>query len=821
MATSRNRLNPKIIETYPHSTEGNITFECAALIQDALETDQVWRIKRITDLGGGRTTEEFAGRGLFEHRASDRELIFSLPGFANSVSMETDGIIEYMEMEVEPTINSLTVASQFTWAFWVRRKNEDVEEVILSNIDNTGKGIEVYFDSSNYLHAKICDSVSTLIHVRTSGEIVAGSFHFFTMTYSGNSDASGVTIYCDEPVVGGAPTTVISNTLSGTIANTQKFNVARRPVGTANYGAFFLDEFSFWSTDLDLASVTQVWGEGNAADLNLNPEVSELISWWRMGDQPFTSPIINDIKFSNDMTMRNMDGSNANASIPTGFKNIKSLKFNAGALYKTYVEVSSVPADLDWGKDTPFTASMWIKPTSTSPSPVFWESLDFGANIKGIQISSNRDGGNPTHDQINFSVNDGSGNQAGILSSLLVPEKKPTDNGWYHIVCTYDAVTFTAADLNIYVDGVKDPSPTINNNGPLVSTGGSGQRMNFGRRRDGNGFHSGGWHNQFTAWNQPLTEAEVIELYNSGIPKSPLNHSRAGALIHWWELGGADAYPTVVDRVGTANAAMGGNWLSIPAEDPFLSNDTPGEFKHYSLVNMTTGAAASGQNALDIQFEYDDGFSFGGWIRASDITNFGIMGKGGANNFGGWWLQGFSGGTADRIRFIMRNTQGSSSQTIDSSFVCPVLTWFHVMAVNVGGQGAQAENMKLFINGVEDTNTTIAENTLSTTIAGNIAFRVNERPDGSNNGNCNYDNLVVYNKTLSAGEVSAIYNNGQDHDLRLLSSASNLIRYWRMGEDNFMLGNKITDIVSFDPNNALTLAGATTEFRANYLYDEV
>jgi hypothetical protein len=72
------------------------------------------------------------------------------------------------------------------------------------------------------------------------------------------------------------------------------------------------------------------------------------------------------------------------------------------------------------------------------------------------------------------------------------------------------------------------------------------------------------------------------------------------------------------------------------------------------------------------------------------------------------------------------------------------------------------------------------------------------------------DEVGIWNKALSAAEVSAIYNSGAPNDIRLLASAGNLQNYYRMGDgDSYptILDNQGTDngnMVNMSASNFVT-----------------
>ena len=64
---------------------------------------------------------------------------------------------------------------------------------------------------------------------------------------------------------------------------------------------------------------------------------------------------------------------------------------------------------------------------------------------------------------------------------------------------------------------------------------------------------------EFSIWDKYLTDAECIELYNSGTPTDLTASSMTGNLQHWWRMGdptGPATYPTIVDAKGSINATM-------------------------------------------------------------------------------------------------------------------------------------------------------------------------------------------------------------------------------------------------------------------------
>ena len=83
-----------------------------------------------------------------------------------------------------------------------------------------------------------------------------------------------------------------------------------------NYATFdgMIDEVSYWDKALSSTEVTELYNSGSAADLSSHSAVSDLVSWWRMGDNAsddLTADTgqITDVEGSNNLIPRNTTSS--------------------------------------------------------------------------------------------------------------------------------------------------------------------------------------------------------------------------------------------------------------------------------------------------------------------------------------------------------------------------------------------------------------------------------------------------------------------------------------------------------------------------------
>ncbi len=90
----------------------------------------------------------------------------------------------------------------------------------------------------------------------------------------------------------------------------------------------------------------------------------------------------------------------------------------------------------------------------------------------------------------------------------------------------------------------------------LTGTFGNGD-LRFGRYNTV--YNYAGNLDEISFWDTALTEAQLLDLYNSGEPTDLANSTRSSNLIHWWRMGdpgGTSEYPTIADVKGSVDMTM-------------------------------------------------------------------------------------------------------------------------------------------------------------------------------------------------------------------------------------------------------------------------
>jgi len=220
-------------------------------------------------------------------------------------------------------------------------------------------------------------------------------------------------------------------------------------------------------------------------------------------------------------------------------------------------------------------------------------------------------------------------------------------------------------------------------------------------------------------------------------------------------------------------------------------------------------------------FDRTDAFSISYWVRAdpSAGSEFAIA-KGASGTPEGWWSLIRSDG---KVVFAMLNTFTTNDLRVRADNVnVRDGFWHHVVATHDGTGTAAGVNH--IIDGVLASAVTESNNltgTIVNTATLRFATRENGYPSESLVGNL--DEVALYDKALSLGEAQAIFNAGVPLDLSGLSTASNLVGWWRMGDGdtyptllNQIIGEAAYPTIPDESGQLLDYLPLTTSLRVNH-----
>jgi len=349
---------------------------------------------------------------------------------------------------------------------------------------------------------------------------------------------------------------------------------------------------------------------------------------------------------------------------------------------------------------------------------------------------------------------------------------RTTDRAWTYAVQTannvikvnkwqFIAVTWAAGSLaHGYYNAVE-----VNNGGASIFTGNISYSGTAGTvvTAIGAGYSSSAATNLFPGsiddvriYNRALSASEITQLYNSGLAR--INQSvpavASAGLVGWWTFDGANMINNVVDRSGQNNTG-------------YLKFGTLGNVSTSSMV--TVGKLGQGlkfdgrddyvnvPNTSRLAVELS-AFSVSAWVKVSNQP---------ASGNRTYFLFKGNTGRTDGYSFLYNNLSGTKqinlvkggvtlqgvNQTLANN------TWYHLMAVQ-NFSGGHPSSVTYYVNGVNigsyvDSSDYSNSDTEAVSLgAGNVSASVSFPLNGS------LDDVRIYNRALSAGEIKQLYNNG-------------------------------------------------------------
>ena len=512
----------KIGRTWRHTSNTfNGKIDGVAIFNYALSSSQITTLygSSSTGIGNPMTLNPVAYYPLGDQDAFNGANYLVPNSSLKDYVFDFDGANDYIDCGNISALNNL---SEITISFWYKFQGTDTQNGIISQ--NPIFEIQDVYNAM-YFHI---DGTSKTINVPTGTfNYKDGNWHNFVCTYKAG-DAQ--IMYIDNTQYASSSTT--NTNLPTTTAN---LNIGRRNNGF-RYADMSFSNASIWNTQLTSAQVTEIYNEGIPSNLNNHSAYSNLVSWWQLDasatyDSSTTTWTIPD------------DSTNSNTGTSSGMTqaNLVQSDLSFKTSYSPYAldfdgvsDVISIPYNSSSGLNllSNFSVSIWINIGSSG-----FRNGTIGNynNAGGFAIELR---GTLQTPLIRFFIGDSVGIKEATAELSLV------QTGWHHIVGTFDGTT-----LKIYTDSVKGTDATAVSNMVLSTS-----YLAIGGEPIGNYFD--GKLSNASYWNTELTQAQVTEIYNEGIPSNLNNHSAYSNLVSWWQLGSNSSFNTnwtVLDEKGTNN----------------------------------------------------------------------------------------------------------------------------------------------------------------------------------------------------------------------------------------------------------------------------
>jgi hypothetical protein len=240
--------------------------------------------------------------------------------------------------------------------------------------------------------------------------------------------------------------------------------------------------------------------------------------------------------------------------------------------------------------------------------------------------------------------------------------------------------------------------------------------------------------------NNPQTP-NFPEVISGGTQGISALYSNTG-LVGYWPLNEGTGSSTI-DQSGNGN---GGTWSGTPAGNggTYYAAGKVGSYAGYFngntgndsvVTNGTVGALTSN-------------FTVVAWINNpsfSSVGDFTVVGDR-LNAASGWEIETPTSGNSAAL--LWRTFYGSSGN-IYSAYMLNSGTWYQVAAVQLNGSAL------LYVNGAQ-----VLSQSITNPVAGSQAFAIGYIGVGSGGSSWlgSIDDVRIYNRTLSAAEIQALYN---------------------------------------------------------------
>ena len=326
---------------------------------------------------------------------------------------------------------------------------------------------------------------------------------------------------------------------------------------------------------------------------------------------------------------------------------------------------------------------------------------------------------------------------------------------WYHIGIVYNEAELSNADkVKIYINGTLQTNQTTGF--ALTSLRSTTASTNIGRAVDFTTKEYNGKIDEVAIFDSALTPTEITSISSAPTDLSLLSTPP----IAWYRMGDNGSYKSP-------------QWL-LP------NNENKDKVSNYSFeFDGVDDYIDCGDSDI---FSFGDGatdsaFSVSSWFKMSSFNTNNVVFSKDSGLPNREYAIGFFG-TSQKLRFYIKNQGGNSQQSIDSTTLFALDTWYNVVCTYDGSGGSNAaDGMKIYVNSVLETPTNIIKGTYVAMSNTTAPINIGRYGAAASPLPATVDEVSVYDSELLQADVTDIYNGGEP------TTISGAIAHWRMGED--------------------------------------
>ena len=299
------------------------------------------------------------------------------------------------------------------------------------------------------------------------------------------------------------------------------------------------------------------------------------------------------------------------------------------------------------------------------------------------------------------------------------------DGNWHHLVVMVD---ITNLKHRIYIDGSFEiegnlPSNAYNGSSPVTYLG---------------GYNLDGSIDQVRIFNKALSAGEVTTLYNETACTKVCTSGTTNTLQILGDSSCVAAYP-----LDGSPLDLSGNYNGVQTNVTY----TQGEFDLAGVFNGTNSGIGLPNNFLPTNLICSGSF----WVKGTSLTNTTSLTKViFANVYGSYLAFTVYNGY---LEFKIKNSSNADTDAKYSVSNFNANDWFHLVFVANGLNG----QMVLYVNGVSVATATAPSSFRTLALYNSIGCaQPLTSPESPFNGSI--DQVRIFNKALSAGEVTTLYN---------------------------------------------------------------
>ena len=233
-------------------------------------------------------------------------------GFSNLYSLNFDGTDDYIDCgdNNDFSFGDGSSDSAFSVSMWVKL-NAATRQPFCAKAA-TNKEYHILSGSTDKLRFRLYDqsASSAYIQCQLDDVVSTGSWVYYTFTYDGGGNQSGLTIYAN----GSSPAQTTSSSGSYTAMENTTSDLR---IASSQMNSFYLngdmDEVALFDIELSSSQITDIYNSGTPTDLSLH---TGLTGYWRMGDGATHPTIPDESSNSNDGTMTNMVSGDITIDVP-------------------------------------------------------------------------------------------------------------------------------------------------------------------------------------------------------------------------------------------------------------------------------------------------------------------------------------------------------------------------------------------------------------------------------------------------------------------------------------------------------------------------